>query len=216
VQLTAPQTELYFRTFINIQNQSSATVYFIRFRNANDASFLGVYSNSSGRIGYRNDVSGLSTTTTATISKGVWHEVELHAIVNGAGGLVEIWLDGVLVVSKAENLGANPTQIIQIGENGTGSRSYDIAFDDVIASTTFIAPTGAAPAAQARIANTATPTMTPEPTATATPTPTATPMPTDTPAPTATESPTPEPAPSEEPTAVPIPEAVTNEASPAP
>ncbi|GIW03627.1 MAG: hypothetical protein KatS3mg059_0247 [Thermomicrobiales bacterium] len=50
--------------------------------------------------------------------------------------------DGALVISKTEILGTTPTGIVQIGENGTGSRSYDIAFDEVLVSRTPIAATG--------------------------------------------------------------------------
>ena len=199
VNLGAPRTDLYFRTFINIQSQSNASVYFMRFRTASDASFLGIFSSGTGKIGYRNDVSGVRVTTTTTMSKGVWHEMVVHVIVNSGGGLVEIWLDDVLVVSTAENLGTNPTQIIQIGENGTGARSYDIGFDDVLASTAFIALTGApSGAAQSqKVEATAAPIPTAIPTETATVSPTATPAPSASPTveptiePTSTETPVP-------------------------
>ncbi|GIW03626.1 MAG: hypothetical protein KatS3mg059_0246 [Thermomicrobiales bacterium] len=89
--LPAPQSDVYFRVYIYIASQSNNTVYLMRCRTANDKSILGVYVNGSGRLGYRNDVSGLSTTTATVVARNAWHEVVLHAKVNGTSGQVEIW-----------------------------------------------------------------------------------------------------------------------------
>ncbi len=214
--LQAPQSDVYFRVYVYIASQSNNTVYLMRCRTANDKSILGVYVNGSGRLGYRNDVSGVSTTTTAIVAKNAWHEILLYAVVNGASGSVELWLDGALVASKTENLGTTATGIVQIGENGTGSRSYDIAFDDVLVSNAPIAATAimgsfsaSVPTATPSLTPAATPIPTPTPpatptfvaTATTEPTATLEPVPTETPVPSATSTPSPVPAASDSPTA---------------
>lgn len=192
--LPAPQSDVYFRTYVYIASQSANTVYIMRCRTAQDKSILGVYVNESGRIGYRNDVSGLSTTTATTASKNAWHEVVLHAKVNGSSGQVELWFDGTLIASKTENLGTNPTAIVQIGENGTGSRSYDIAFDEVLVRGSPITATGvvsSAATSEQGAKKRATPTFTPpEETPTIPPTSTPEATATETPAPAATAEPT--------------------------
>ncbi len=212
--LPAPQNDVYFRTYVYIASQSANTVYIMRCRTAQDKSILGVYVNGSGRLGYRNDVAGLSTTTTIAVSKNAWHEVVVHATVNGSSGQVELWLDGTLVASKMENLGTNPIAIVQIGENGTGSRSYDIAFDEVLVSGAQIAATGAmsgAATSEQEPKRKPTPTFTPQPTETPTLTATSTPDATATEilAPTATAEPTVSPA------ETPLPSDAENPAPPA-
>ncbi len=165
------QYDLYYRVRFKIINQANNTVYLLRFRIGNQ-SLVGLYVTGAGKLGYRNDLTGRTTTSKVAVSTGAWHEVQVRALVNGAGGRVEVWYDGTKVneLSKTESLGTTPMDTIQVGENGTG-KTYDMAFDDVMVDTQFIASTPI-PTATA----TPTPTATPEPTATATPTPTPAPV----------------------------------------
>jgi hypothetical protein len=59
--------------------------------------------------------------------------------VNGASGMVEVWLDGVKVdaLTKAMDLGGSAIAHVQIGDSGA-KRTYDVAFDDVAADESFI------------------------------------------------------------------------------
>jgi hypothetical protein len=52
---------------------------------------------------------------------------------------VEVWYDGTPVpeLSRTEDLGAAPIGRLQLGEN-SANRTFDIAFDDVVADTLFI------------------------------------------------------------------------------
>ncbi|MDQ3941097.1 MAG: right-handed parallel beta-helix repeat-containing protein, partial [Actinomycetota bacterium] len=63
--------------------------------------------------------------------------------VNGASGSSETWLDGTRIqeLSKTENFGATPIGRIQLADNSTG-RTFDVAFDDVVAATSFIQDDG--------------------------------------------------------------------------
>jgi hypothetical protein len=169
--LSTPQTELYYRTMVKIISQSDDSVYLLRFGDPAGSSILGLYVTGSGRLGYRNDVTDAATTSDATVGQGTWHEIEVHLAVDRSGGLVEVWLDGTRVLSDPEGFGTAPVGFVQLGDNGTGPRSYDIAFDDVAVATTPI-PLGPPPTP------TETPTPLPTPTDTPTDTPTATPSPT--------------------------------------
>src|SRR4029079_4232060 len=71
-----------------------------------------------------------------------WHEVQIHVHVDSVdanAGLVELWFDGALVASQVEALGTAPVTRLQIGENAT-NRTYDIAFDNVVAANSYINP----------------------------------------------------------------------------
>ncbi|HEY7030771.1 MAG TPA: phytase [Thermomicrobiales bacterium] len=173
--LGVPRSDLYYRVFVNVLSRSTNTIYLMRCRTAANVSFIGIYVNGSGKLGYRNDVTGASSTSTAIVTTGTWHEIQVHALVNGAAGAVEVWFDGARVLAKTEALGTAPTGIVQLGENGTGTRSYDIAFDDVAVAAAFIGPSGPTPTPTptptGTTAVTATPTASPTRTATATSTP---------------------------------------------
>ena len=145
--LPAPVTDLYYRTYLNVANKSNSTVYLMRCRTVADESIVGVYLNGSGRLGYRNDVTGRVATGTYVIEPGGWHEIQIHVSLSGAGGIVEVWLDGIKILSNAETFGSTPIGIVQLGENDTGSRTYDIAYDDVAVSPVYVPPEIEAPKA---------------------------------------------------------------------
>jgi hypothetical protein len=182
--LTLPsvQPELYFRVRFKLVSEAPNGVYLQRMRVGSGAigsSLVGVMVRSSGKLAYRNDVSDGTTTTTTTVTVGTWHEVQVHLVVNGANGLVELWYDGSLVSSKSENLGTTGIGRVQVGDNASG-KTYDVAFDDVDVSTSFV---------QGAFVPPPTDTATPE-SATAVPTSTATPEPpTSTPTVAPTDSP---------------------------
>lgn len=134
-QLSATQTNLYYQLHFKMINLAS-NVYLLKFRTSTGSSLLGVYVNSSGKLAYRNDVAGITTTSTTTVTNGVWHDLQTHVSINGANSQVEVWLDGVRIndLSKTESLGSTPIGRIQLGDNTTG-RTYDVALDNVIVDT---------------------------------------------------------------------------------
>src|SRR5437899_245634 len=73
------------------------------------------------------------------VTNGAWHEAQLHVVINGTASQTEVWLDGTKIsaLSKTESLGTTPVGRLQLGDTTTG-HTYDIAFDDVVADTTFI------------------------------------------------------------------------------
>jgi len=132
--------ELYYTTWFKVLSlDPNNSVYLQRFIKADTFSTLGVFVSKTGKLGYRNDISGLSNTSTINVSSGVWHQVKTHVYIDAAGGpsQVDVWFDGTLVtqLSQAESLGNAPIARIQLGDNSTTPRSYDVAFDDVTVTT---------------------------------------------------------------------------------
>jgi parallel beta-helix repeat protein len=139
-QLDADHVELYYRIRFKIVQTSSSTLNVVKLRTSAGTSMLGIYRSSTGKLGYRNDIAGVSIGSSTPVPIGVWHEVQVRVRVDGASGETETWFDGarIAALSKTENLGTTPIGRIQVGDNSSG-RSYDMAFDDVVASTGFLA-----------------------------------------------------------------------------
>jgi len=139
-RLDASQTSLYYRIRFKLLSQAS-NVNLLKFRTGSGTSLLGVYVTSTGRLAYRNDVAGQSLTSSTSVATGTWHTLQVHVVVNGAASQTETWLDDVQIsqLSRTESLGTDPIGRVQLGENSTG-RTYDVAFDDIVADTAQIAP----------------------------------------------------------------------------
>ncbi len=141
-QLAAPQADLYFRIRFEIIGLSGTeAVNLLKFRTDTGLAIAELYVTTSGLLGYRNDVLGVSTTSTVAVASGVWHQAQMHVTVNGSASAVEVWLDGarIDVLTRSDSLGTTPVGRIQLGENLSG-RTYDIAFDTVAADTRFVTP----------------------------------------------------------------------------
>jgi hypothetical protein len=169
--LSPTQNELYYRVWFKILSQGSNSVYLQRFRTSNNGALLGVLVTSTGKLSTRNDVAGVTTTSTTVVPPGVWHELQVRVLINGTASQTEVWLDGTRIdsLSQTQNLGTTPIGRIQLGDSSTG-RTYDVALDQVALSTQFIGSSNPP-------VSTVTPTRTP----TRTRTPTAGPSPTRTP-----------------------------------
>ncbi|MFL5759066.1 MAG: hypothetical protein ACJ789_04965 [Thermomicrobiales bacterium] len=176
-QLSSAQNDVYYQLRFKIISQgSTASLYLLRFRTGTGSSQIGLYVNGNGKLSYRNDISTAVSTSATTVTPGEWHEIQVHGIVNGVNGLIEVWLDGTIItdLSRTENLGTVGIGRIQVGDNATG-KTYDVAFDDVLVDTRFIGATSAATisqsAAMSQSATNVSPTISATtPQATATPT----------------------------------------------
>ena len=138
--LPQAQTDLYYRVrFQLVSATAGVNTYLARIRTAGLASLIGVYVSGTGKLGYRNDVVAAAVTSAVSVSTGTWHELQLHVTIGGATGQTETWLDGTRVdaLSRTENLGTVAAGRLQIGDNATG-RTFDLIFDDVAASLSFI------------------------------------------------------------------------------
>ncbi len=132
-QLSVTQPTVYYRLRFKIISLTS-NVYLLKFRTATGTSLLGIFVSNTGKLAYRNDVNSTTTTSTTTVTSGVWHDLQARATVNGSAGQTQVWLDGVQItdLSKTEALGSTSVGRIQLGDNSTG-RTYDVAFDNVVA-----------------------------------------------------------------------------------
>ena len=144
-QLSVAQTELYYRIYFKIISQVQTT-NLLKFRTATGLSIVAIFVSNTGNLGYRNDAAGVTTFSTTSVTRGTWHELQVRALINGASGQTEVWLDGnrIGTLSKTDALGTTPIGRIQLGENSSGI-SYDVAFDNVAADTRFIASSDITP-----------------------------------------------------------------------
>jgi fibronectin type 3 domain-containing protein len=147
-------TDLYVQAWVYVAAQDNNTTNLFKLRTASagsGTSVLGLLLNNKGRLSYRNDVVSKTVVGTHAVSTGGWHSITVHLVV-GTSGLIDVWLDGVLLteLSRTDNFGTAAIGKIQIGENGSGG-NFDVRFDDLSASTSTISP-GAAGAQQLSIA----------------------------------------------------------------
>jgi fibronectin type 3 domain-containing protein len=130
-------SDLHVRVRFFVATQGANTVYLLKLRTPTGTSLGGVFISSTGKLGFRNDIAGQSTTTTVAVSPGTWHTLLLHVVVS-TSGTVELWYDGMQIASISGNLGTDPIGRFQLGENSTG-RTFDVRFDDVLLDTQPIA-----------------------------------------------------------------------------
>jgi acid phosphatase type 7 len=139
--LPAAQGELFYRIRVKlISLGGSSSVNFMKFRTATGTAIAELYVTPGGLLGYRNDVTAVSTTSQVILTAGVWYEAQVHLRVNGAASTVEVWLNGARVdalSTSTASLGTTAVGRIQLGENVAG-RSYDFAYDDVVAGTSYV------------------------------------------------------------------------------
>jgi fibronectin type 3 domain-containing protein len=138
VTLDSTVNELYYRARFKVLSQGANSVSLLRFRTATNGSLASAFVSSVGKLGYRNDTAGTSTTSTLSVAPGVWHEVQMHVLINGASSHVDLWLDGVSAVSQTDSLGTSPIGRLELGDPSL-ARTFDVAFDNVVADPMFIA-----------------------------------------------------------------------------
>jgi hypothetical protein len=141
-QLAGTYSELYYRLWFNVISQGEANqVVLQRFRTASNVAIMGVFVGQTGKLSLRNDVANLNVASTTTVTKGVWHQLQVRIVIDGALGQSEVWLDGVRIdaLSVTQDFGTNPVGYIQLGESSS-LRMFDIALDRVAVDTEFIDP----------------------------------------------------------------------------
>jgi chitodextrinase len=133
--LSPTRTSVYFETRFNIAALKKSTVNLLRFRTASDTPLLTVYADEPPRrIYYRNEVTGANFTT-VNVDYGAWHDIRAHISVSGSSSLIELWYDGTKIVTSTQNLGTTPIGKLELGNSVTG-RTYDLRFDNVLATVT--------------------------------------------------------------------------------
>jgi chitodextrinase len=130
--LPGSYTQLWATAWVYVVSRSTSASL-IGFRGSNGGSIINLYLSQTGKLALRNNAAGITTTSVTSMPAGSWHQVVLHALINGGSGAVDISLDGVTVSDLSltgQNLGTNPISALQLGDN-TGGRTYDIDFDDI-------------------------------------------------------------------------------------
>jgi chitodextrinase len=129
-KLPSTYTELTVTARLMEISQGANNITLMKVRTGNAGSVLGVFITTSGRLSLRNDVAGITTSSTVPFTPNVWHEVKLHVIA-GTTPLSEVWFDGVKVdaLTKTDSLGANLLGWVDALDKA-GSRTYDVAVDD--------------------------------------------------------------------------------------
>jgi hypothetical protein len=147
-QLAAPgESSLYYETWFNILSQST-NVNLLRFRStvaANALVTLFVTSTSTGKLGLRNDVTGIATPSTTSVSRNAWHTAQVHVTISGPSSATEVWLDGNRIADLSlspTDLGPDPIGRLELGDSNP-VHTFDVAFDNVVADTAFIADSAA-------------------------------------------------------------------------
>ncbi|HEY8736320.1 MAG TPA: hypothetical protein VIO62_04675 [Candidatus Dormibacteraeota bacterium] len=122
--------------WFELNARGSNAIDLAHFRTTSDASVIHLIVSTSGHLGLRDDVSGVTLHNPTPVTMHVWHRFELHAVISGTASYLEVWLDGqpATTLSGAMALGSQPLGVVQIGDNHTG-RTFDVIFDDLTVST---------------------------------------------------------------------------------
>jgi fibronectin type 3 domain-containing protein len=153
--LRVSEPELYYQLRFKVISQGSGTVTLLKLKTGTGAQIIRLFLSTTGKLATRNDVTGVSTTSSAGVAAGRWHTAQMHVLVNDTEGKVEVWLNGVKIdaLSGTASLGTTPIGRVQLGDDATG-RSYDLRFDEAVTDTQAIpdrtpptAPTGLSAAA---------------------------------------------------------------------
>ncbi len=142
VTLDATPGELSYRVRFKLRSQGAGSVSLVRMRTATSSPIGSAFVSSTGKLGFRNDTTGATTTSTQTVTLGAWHELQLHLNVAGATSQVDTLLDGVSAVSQVDTLGTTPIGRLELGDPSTG-RSFDAVFDNVLVDPVFGSDTSA-------------------------------------------------------------------------
>lgn len=144
-RLSGSYPELYYRLRFNIIDQGENPLTLLAFGTASGASILTVTVDRTGLLAFDNVAAGKIIESTTVVTRGTWHEIQVHARIGGSPGRVEVWLDDTTVgaLSSTGWLGRNPIGQIQLGDNTSG-HVYDVAFDDIAVDTVAIPSTRAA------------------------------------------------------------------------
>jgi chitodextrinase len=130
--LPGSYTQLWATAWVYVVSRSTSA-NLIGFRGSNGGSIINLYLSQTGKLALRNNVGGVTTTSATSMPSGSWHQVVLHAVINGTSGSVDVSLDGTALTDLSltgQNLGTNPITSLQLGDN-TAGRTYDIDFDDI-------------------------------------------------------------------------------------
>jgi hypothetical protein len=132
-QLPSPSLSLTAETWFNVIGRSTR-VGLLRLETATGSNLVTLSLNMAGELAERNDVSGVTTTTSVAPANSVWHHLVVQTLINGTASHVDVVLDDATIpqISNTESLGTAPLGRLRLGD-GTTSHVFDVAFDEVLA-----------------------------------------------------------------------------------
>ena len=133
----SPQTNLFFRTFLNVQSVGPTGLTFYAFKDTSGTPIVSVFRNNAGMLSVRTLAGGTFASTTP-VPLGSWHELQTHVVIDGPTSEFAVWFDGVKIaaLSTPQNLGTTPVGSLQLGSEVSG-RTWDVVFDKVGIATFF-------------------------------------------------------------------------------
>ncbi|MDT4947030.1 MAG: large repetitive protein, partial [Pseudonocardiales bacterium] len=138
--LPSAPAELFYRIRFKILSQGATSpINLLRFRTAGGLSIYTLSVGAGGTLQARNDVTGVTNSSTTSVAPGVWHELQAHLLADGVTGQSDVWLDGAPLPSftGADDFGSSGIGRLELGDS-TGMRTFDLQFDDVLAASSFI------------------------------------------------------------------------------
>ena len=129
--LPGAYTELWAQAWVYVTNRTTSA-QLIGFQRGTGTPILVLSISQTGKLSLRNSPGAQTLTSATVMPAGGWHQVVLHALVNGTSSSFDVSLDGTQVPDLSltgQNLGTNPITTLQLGDTGGGT--YDIDLDDV-------------------------------------------------------------------------------------
>jgi hypothetical protein len=133
------EVELTFRCKIVTNGPNTSSI--VKLRQAPGDGILAIYVTKAGKLGIRNEFEGVSTTSTASVSYGSWHDFKVRLFVNGSASELEVWMDGQKIggLSGTFDFGDVPFGRLIIGET-VANRAYNFLLDDIVLTRPANAP----------------------------------------------------------------------------
>ncbi len=130
--LPTAKVEVFYRLWFKTVKQQSSSIVLQQLLTSGGGKILSVYITSQNKIGYKNETTGASTTSSAVATPFEWHKIMVRVLINGSSSKTQVWLDGseLSALRKTHRLGTTPVGRVQFGDSSSG-RSFDIAFDEV-------------------------------------------------------------------------------------
>jgi hypothetical protein len=140
-RLKRPGVDVHYRIRFKLIDLGDNELTLMRLRTVGGESLVSVGLTAARLPSIRLDATGTIFTGTTQVEPGVWHELQVGALVNRNGSRVTVWLDGEVLpeLNQQVYLGSDPIGRIDLGDNTSG-RTFEVLFDDVIVDTEWIEP----------------------------------------------------------------------------
>jgi Calcineurin-like phosphoesterase len=135
--LDAAQSQLYVDLSFRVASRSTAANLVRVLSTSGSIATTGLTKDGSLSAG--NDVAGTLDRSRSTIADQQWHELQMHVLIGGADGRIDMWLDGLRLgrLSHPQDLGTAGITEMRIGDEKAG-RTFDVDVDDVTTAASLV------------------------------------------------------------------------------